>query len=443
MKKVLILGAGRIAGPTAHYLLDNNFNVTIASRTQAKAEKIISSRQGGTAVSWTIDNTGLLDKLIAEHDITVSLLPAEHHVEVARHCLEHKKNLVTTSYVSAEMQNLHANAQQAGLLFLNEIGVDPGFDHMTAKRIIDKVHENGGKINEFYSLCGALPAPEEANNPFGYKFSCPPQCVLKASNNGATFLKDSEVVEFPTENLFKNPLKIDFPEVGNMEVYPNRNSLHYLGHYGIQEARTVYRGTFRHPHWCEAMDVLKSLGLLSHEIQNFVGKNFKEIVSEKIGVYPKNVKEKLAGTLNLELDHPAIIALDWLGYFDNNMINMKEGSTFDLTALLMLQKMMLPEEARDMVVMLHSFLIENSKGEKEVIRSRMLDFSTAGNTSIARTVALPAAVAVKLILNGEINNTGVHIPVMKSIYEPVLNELEALGIKMNEEWGLPESAKLN
>ena len=238
-------------------------------------------------------------------------------------------------------------------------------------------------------------------------------------------------------------MKIDFPEAGNMEVYPNRNSLNYIENYGIQEARTVYRGTFRHPHWCEAMDVIKSLGLLSHEIQNFEGKNFKEIVSEKIGVYPKNVKEKLAGTLNLELDHPAIIALDWLGYFDNNMINLKEGSTFDLTAMLMLQKMMLPEGARDMVVMLHSFLIENSKGKKEVIQSRMLDFSTAEYTSIARTVALPAAVAVKLILNGKINNKGVQIPVIKNIYEPVLNELETLGIKINEEWGLPESAKLN
>jgi saccharopine dehydrogenase-like NADP-dependent oxidoreductase len=443
MKKVLILGAGMVAGPIAHYLLDNNFNVTIASRTKAKAEKIISSRQGGTAVSWTVDNAQLLDKLIAEHDITVSLLPAEYHAEVARHCLEHKKNLVTTSYVSAEMQNLHTDAQQAGVLFLNEIGVDPGFDHMTAKRIIDKVHENGGKINEFYSLCGALPAPEEANNPFGYKFSWSPQGVLKASNNGATFLKDGQVVEIPTENLFKNPLKIDIPEVGKLEVYPNRNSLNYAELYGIKEARTVYRGTFRHPHWCEAMDVIKSLGLLSHEKQTFEGKNYKEVISDRIGVYPKNVKEKLAGTLKLELDHPAIIAMDWLGYFDNNMINLKEGSPFDLTAELMMQKMMLPHEARDMVVMLHSFLTENSKGEKEVIQSRMIDFATAENTSISRTVGLPAAVAVKLILNGGIKNTGVQIPVIKSIYEPVLNELEALGISVNEEWGLPESAKLN
>ncbi|MGM0620456.1 MAG: saccharopine dehydrogenase C-terminal domain-containing protein [Bacteroidota bacterium] len=443
MKKVLILGAGMVAGPIAHYLLDNTFNVTIASRTQSKADKIINSRPGGTTVSWTIDNTELLDKLIAEHDITVSLLPAEHHVEVARYCLKHKKNLVTTSYVSTGMQNLHAEAQQAGLLFLNEIGVDPGFDHMTAKRIIDKVHESGGKINEFYSLCGALPAPEEANNPFGYKFSWSPQGVLKASNNGAAFLKDSEVVEIPTEDLFKNPLKINFPEVGNMEVYPNRNSLNYAELYGIEEARTVYRGTFRHPHWCEAMDVIKSLGLLSHEKQNFEGKNYKELVSEKIGVYPKNVKEKLTGTLNLELDHPAIIALEWLGYFDNDLIKMKEGSTFDLTAMLMLQKMMLPEGARDMVVMLHSFLIENSKGEKEVIQSRMLDFATNDNTSISHTVALPAAVAVKLILNGEINNTGVQIPVVKSIYEPVLDELKDLGISMDEDRGLPESAKLN
>lgn len=442
MKKVLILGAGMVAKPIANYLLNNNFEVTIASRTKTKADAIIGEHQNGNAVEWLTDDLETLDKLVEEHNITVSLLPYEHHVRVASFCIRHKKNMVTTSYVSEEMSAISEEAKNAGILLLNEIGVDPGFDHMTAMRIIDKVHGEGGKVKEFYSICGALPAPEEVNNPFGYKFSWSPVGVLKASNNGATYRKNNQLVEVATENLFKNPLIFDFPEVGKMEVYPNRDSLVYANLYNLKEAETVYRGTFRFPHWCESLDIMKELGLLSHEIQNFETKSYKQVVAEKIGVYPKNVKEKLAEKMDAELNHPAIISLDWLGYFDNDLIKTKEGSTFDLTAELMMRKMMLPENGRDMVVMLHSFLIEKKNGKKEVIQSRMVDYATDEDTSISRTVALPAAIAVKLILENKIAEKGVKIPVIKSIYEPVLKELEQLGISMHEEWNLPESEKL-
>jgi saccharopine dehydrogenase-like NADP-dependent oxidoreductase len=187
---------------------------------------------------------------------------------------------------------------------------------------------------------------------------------------------------------------------------------------------------------------MKTLGLVSTEIQNFGGKTFKEIIAEKIDVYPKNVKEKVVGKLKLELYGPAIDAIDWLGYFSNEKVNISRGSTFDITSDLMLKKMMLPEGGRDMVIMQHSFLIEKANGEKEVVKSRLLDFATSEDTSIARTVALPAAIAVKMILNGEITDKGVQIPIAKTIYEPVLNELEKMGIAMVEEWGLPEEEGL-
>ena len=432
-----------VAKPIADYLLQNNFKVTMASRTKSKAEKILAGHENGTAIEWTTDDLEKLDNLVSTHDLTVSLLPYEHHVRIASFCIRHKKNMVTTSYVSEEMKALDEEAKNAGILLLNEIGVDPGFDHMTAMRIIDKIHETGGKVKEFYSLCGALPAPEEADNPFGYKFSWSPRGVLKASNNGATYLKNGDILDVPTENLFKNPLQIDFPEIGKMEVYPNRDSLIYAKLYNLKEAETVYRGTFRYPYWCKSLDVMKSLGLLSADVQKFEDISYKEIVAKKIGVYPKNVKEKVAEKLDIELNKPAIIALDWLGYFDNNLIKIKEGSTFDLTTDLMMQKMMLPENGRDMVIMFHSFLVEKENGDLEVIQSRMVDFATEEDTSISRTVALPAAIAAKLILEEKIDATGVQIPVKKSIYEPVLKELEKLGISMEEEWGLPESRKLN
>ena len=442
MNKVLLLGAGMVAKPIAEYILNNNIELTIASRTVEKAEKLIGTRANGKAISWTIDDLSALEQLVSVHDLVISLLPYTHHVTVAKLCIQYKKNMVTTSYVSPEMKALDAEARKAGIIILNEIGVDPGFDHMTAMRIIDKVKSDGGKIREFYSLCGALAAPEEADNPFRYKFSWSPRGVILAGNNNAKYLKSGKVVEIPTENLFKKPLQIDFPEVGLMEVYPNRDSLAYIDIYNIPEVETMFRGTFRYPNWCEIMDVMKKLGLVSTETQKFEGKTLKEIVAEKLDVYPANVKEKVAGRLKISLGSPAVSALDWLGYFSNDRVNMIEGSTFDITAGLMLKKMMLREGGRDMVIMQHTFLVEKANGQKEVIKSRLLDFATAEDTSIARTVALPAAIAVKMILNGEITEKGVQIPIGKSIYEPVLNELENMGISMVEEWGLPENEGL-
>ena len=350
--------------------------------------------------------------------------------------------MVTTSYVSEEMKKLDEKAKKAGIIILNEIGVDPGFDHMTAMRIIDKVHATQGKIKEFYSLRGALAAPEETDNPFMYKFSWSPKGVIMAGNNGAKYLKNGEVIEVPTENLFKNPIQLYFPKVGDMEVYPNRDSLQYIKIYNLHHVETMYRGTFRYPNWCESMDAIKALGMVTHNHQVFEGKTYKEIVAEQINVYPGKEKEKVTQKMKNHIRNPAIEAMEWLGFFSDKRAHLKEGSTFDITSDLMLKKMMLPEGARDMVIMLHSFLIETKEGKKEVIQSRLVDFATKKDTSIARTVALPAAIAVKMILEEKITDTGVLIPVAKSIYEPVLNELETMNIKMVEEWGLPEWEKI-
>nr|WP_319510241.1 saccharopine dehydrogenase C-terminal domain-containing protein [uncultured Draconibacterium sp.] len=440
--KVLLLGAGMVAKPLADYILDNQIELTIASRTLKKAERIIRSRANGKALQWTIDDLNQLDELIATHDLTVSLLPYTHHVTVAKLCIKHKKNMVTTSYVSDEMKGLDAAAKEAGIIILNEIGVDPGFDHMTAMRIIDKVHDKGGRVKEFYSLCGALAAPEQTDNPFKYKFSWSPEGVIMAGNNGAKYLKGGEIVELPTEDLFKNPLKIDFPEVGEMEVYPNRDSLAYIDMYGLKDADTMYRGTFRYPDWCQIMDAMKTLGLFTYDKQSFAGKTYKKIMARQLEVYPANIKEKAAERLRLPIDSPAVLAMEWLGLFSDYMVAMDEGSNFDMVTDLMLKKMMLPEGARDMVIMLHLFLVENADGSTEVVKSRLLDFATKEDTSIARTVGLPAAIGVKMILDEKINEKGVHIPVLKDIYEPILTELEKLGIAMKEEWGLDRSEKL-
>jgi saccharopine dehydrogenase-like NADP-dependent oxidoreductase len=261
-----------------------------------------------------------------------------------------------------------------------------------------------------------------------------------ASNNGARYLKKGKIVEIPTENLFKHPLRVDFPEVGLLEVYPNRDSLPYIDLYGLPGIETMYRGTFRFPHWCESLDALKALGLTSPqpEMEPFHGKSYREYLQEKCKADGDDIRLCIAGQLNLPVDSPAIQAIEWLGYFSDEKIPLEAGSPFDLTSGLMMNKMMLEPGARDMVVMLHAFQVERADGQKEVIRAHMLDFATEEDTSIARTVALPAAIATRMILEGSIGDTGVHIPVAKTIYEPVLDELEQLGIEMVEEWGLDD-----
>lgn len=446
MKKILILGSGLVAKPIIQHLLSKNYQVTVASNTPDRSDMMIAGNIHGESVLWDAGDEESLSRLIADHDITVSLLPYVFHVMVARHCVAHKKNMVTTSYVKPEMHALDAAAKDAGIILLNEMGLDPGIDHMSAMRIIDKVHEREGAILEFFSICGALPAPEAADNPFKYKFSWSPKGVVLAGNNDAVYLYHGKVVELPTRDLFKNPFLVNFPEVGDLEVYPNRDSLAYKEIYGIPEARTMYRGTFRYRGWCETLDAIKQLNLISAEKFDMSGMTFAGLVSKQAGLAESNhdIRTRVAIHLGIPVTSQAIKAMSWLGLFDDSLMNRSFDSSFEVTSDLMIEKMSLGQKERDMVAMQHTFLAAFSDGRKEVIRSRMLDFGTlATDTSIARTVALPAAIAVEMILDGQINIKGVHVPVVPEIYNPVLDQLENLGIRMVEEFGLPLSEMIN
>jgi saccharopine dehydrogenase-like NADP-dependent oxidoreductase len=441
MNKVLILGAGLVVKPIVQYLLEKNHLVTVATRTRSKAEAMIGNHPGGTALEWTVDNTEALDEMIRTHDLTVSLLPWTHHIMVARFCIKHKKNMVTTSYVKPEMQALDQQAKDAGIIILNELGLDPGIDHMGAMRIIDHIHGKGGKVEEFYSICGALPAPEASDNPFKYKFSWSPKGVVMAGNNDGRYLRYGEEIYIPTEDLFKNPLSVEFPGAGKLEIYPNRDSMPYIGLYGIPETSTMMRGTFRYPGWCETLDAMKALKLLTSDNHDFTGKTYAGMVAMLTGEKDSSdIRNKVASYLGLPKDAHALDAMEWLGIFSDNLMLRRNDTPFDIVSDMMIEKMSLGEHERDMVAMQHVFLAAYPDGTKEVIKSSMLDFGTpATDTAIARTVALPAAVGVEMILKGEISVKGVYIPVIPEIYNPVLDALEAMDIKMVEEFGLPES----
>ncbi len=440
MNKVLILGAGLVVKPIVEYLLENNIGITIASPMKERADEIIAGNPLGVSVDWSMDDPETLEKLIQEHDITVSLLPYKYHSDVAKVCLRYRKSLVTTSYVQKEMQELHNEAVSAGVIFLNEIGLDPGIDHMSAMRIIDHIHGKGGKVEEFYSLCGALPAPEAANNPLRYKFSWSPKGVVLASRNGALYLKKGRQVSIDPVNLFKDRFSYEFPGIGELDVYPNRDSLSYTDIYGIREAETMYRGTFRFKGWCETLDAMKSLKMLEDSVSDYSGMTYSGFLARTAGIENLNLRAKIAALLKLDQNSPAMESFDFLGFFSEEKLNYKESSPFEITSDRMIKKMMLSPEERDMVLLQHILLARYPDGAGEVIKSSMTAFGIPhSNTAIARTVALPAAIAVKMILEKKITVTGVCRPVVPEIYNPVLDELKTLGIEMKEEFGLPEN----
>jgi len=440
MKKVLILGAGLVVKPMVEYLLERGFSVMIASTTREKADRMIRDHPAGSSLQWSSDDVETLEKLVNEHNIAVSFLPYRYHAGVARTCIKCRKPLVTTSYVQPEMQALDKAASDAGVLMLNEIGLDPGIDHMTAMKIIDHIHGRNGKVEEFYSLCGALPVPETADNPLKYKFSWSPKGVVLASRNSAQYLKKGKRVLIESKDLFKDRFIYNFPGIGELEVYPNRDSISYIDIYGIPEALTMYRGTFRFRGWCETLDAMKSFNMLDDSLRNYNGKSYAEFLAERAGTGTDDLRRSVAKKLGISENSAAIRSFEFLGFFSDEILNYAEASPFDITSDRMIKRMPLSDNERDMVILQHIFLASFPDGSKEVIKSSMLDYgSPSTNTAVARTVALPAAIAVKMILGNKIRLKGVHRPVVPQIYDPVLEELKTLGIEMKEEFGLPES----
>jgi saccharopine dehydrogenase-like NADP-dependent oxidoreductase len=430
MKEILVLGAGMVSRPLVRYLLDKGFYVRMASRTVSKAVKIINSHKRGEAIELNVNNESKLEELISKADIVVSLLPYIYHVKVARQCINHKKHLVTTSYVSKEMQALHEKAKEAEIIFLNECGLDPGIDHMSAMRIIHSIKKKGGKVTSFKSTTGALPSHESNTNPFGYKFSWSPRGVLLASRNPARWLEDGREISVPGEKLFENYTIQDIPGIGSFENYPNRDSLPYREIYGIEDAKTIYRGTFRMIGWCETFRKIVALGWLTDKPVNNC-KTYGDLTRKLIGG-GENLIDSTAKYLGIDPYSAVIKRLEWLGLFSEEPLPSNKNTPLDYLNDIMVKKMSMEEEDKDMVVMYHEFIAEYPEG-KECITSTLVDYGIPkGDSSISRTVGLPAAIAVKMISEGKISTKGVSIPVLPEIYNPILDELEEIGIKFRE-----------
>lgn len=436
MSKVVVFGAGLVTRPLVRYLLDQpEIELVVATRTVSKAEKMIDGHPRGTAKTLNVEDLAGIEAEIKNSDVVVSLVPYAYHVTVAKFCIKHKKQMVTTSYVSDEMKALDAEAKEAGVMLLNECGLDPGIDHMSAMRIIHDVENRGGKIVSFKSSTGALPSHEANNNPFGYKFSWSPRGVLLASKNSARWLADGKEVVVPGERLFENYYVQNVPEVGAFENYPNRNSVPYKEIYGLKDSETVYRGTFRMTGWCETMRKVVALGWLSEDtVDGFSGSTYGELTAKLVGAKPgEDVALATAKFLGVEPYATVIKRFEWLGLLGDRPLPKDKNNPLDYLNALTLDMMSIGANERDMIVMHHEFVAEFPGGKKEFLTSTLVDYGIPGeDTSIARTVSLPAAIAVKMILDGKITDKGCHVPVSPGIYDPILDALEPYNVIFKE-----------
>ncbi len=431
-KKILLLGAGLVTEPLVKYLLDiPEFSLTIATRTVSKAEDLLQGHPRGVAKSLNVRDEIALENEIRDHDLTISLLPATMHPVAAKFCLKHKKNLMTTSYVSPAMQAFDADAKEAGLLFLNELGLDPGIDHMSAMRVIHDVEKQGGKVTVFRSYCGGLPAPEANTNPFGYKFSWAPRGVILASKNSAHFMWDNDVKQVPGDDLFtvNHPLEVSGME---FEAYPNRDSMPYQDIYGLHDVRTMYRGTLRNKGWCKTMKSLVDFGYLDLTEKTYKAANYAELFLEMAGESQGDARKLASEKAGIPENHFVLDRMEWLGLFSSDTVPENTNTALDFLVHKCLEKLQFQSGERDMIVLHHIFEAEIGN-ETRHITSTLIDYGIPnGQSAMARTVSLPAAIGAKLILQGKIDIKGVHIPVQPNIYNPVLDELEKLGIRCEE-----------
>ncbi len=418
-----------VARPLVDYILGRtDYGLKIASRTVSKAEALVAGRERGACRPLNVDDDEALAADVRAADLVIGLVPYTYHVRVAECCLAYGKPLITTSYVSEGMRALDGRARDAGLLFLNEIGLDPGIDHMSAMRVIYAAPKGGGRVTSFKSYCGGLPAPEANTNPWGYKFSWSPRAVILASRNAARYLEEGRVVEVPREELFADCRVVDVPGAGEFERYPNRDSLPYIETYGLEGVTTMFRGTFRNRGWCAAWLTLSRLGFLDDRPQEFGGLSYAEFTARVLGASGEDVRKEFAARAGVGEDADVVARLAWLGFFSDEPVPCDEAAPMDVLAVRLQEKCSYEEGERDMIVLHHEFDVDYG-GRGEFVTSTLVDFGVpGGDSAMARTVSLPAAIAARLMLEGEIELTGVHIPVVPEIYEPVLDELEALGI---------------
>lgn len=438
MQNIFVIGAGRSASSLINYLLTHsvkeNWSVTIGDVSLDIVKQKTAGHANARAIQFDINNDKQREEEIKKADIVISMLPAFMHLNVAKDCVKFKKHLATASYVSKEMKELDAEAKAAGIILMNEIGLDPGIDHASAMKVIDHIHEQGGELTSFQSFCGGLVAPEYNDNPWGYKFSWNPRNVVLAGQGTAQFIEDGQYKYIPYNRLFTQICPVEMEGYGKFEAYANRDSLSYRKIYNLEKIPTMLRGTLRMPGYCKAWNVFVKLGLTddSYKIEASDSLTYKQLIEAFLPIGKQSVKEKLVAFMGNEMDAETLSKIEWLEVLSDRKIRFKDATPAQILQDLLEEKWLLKENDKDMIVMQHEFEYLLNGQTKNITSSLVVKGEDQTYTAMAKTVGLPLAISAKLILQGKIKARGVIIPTTKEIYEPVLAELETLGVKFVE-----------
>ncbi|PQB05823.1 saccharopine dehydrogenase family protein [Aureitalea marina] len=441
MRNILIIGAGRSATNLIQYLLDRaeseDLFLTIGDLDPTSAQNLLQGHSRGKAVHLDIFQADQRREQIGKSDLVISMLPARFHMEAAKDCLELGKHMVTASYVSPEMKALDEEAKEKGLIFMNEVGLDPGIDHMSAMQVIDRIRNNGGKMLLFESFTGGLIAPESDDNLWSYKFTWNPRNVVLAGQGGAAeFIQEGTYKYIPYHRLFRRTEFLNIEGHGTFEAYANRNSLKYREIYGLQDILTLYRGTIRRVGFSKAWNMFVQLGMTddSYSIPHSENLSYRDFVNLFLPYSPTDsVELKLRHNLKIDQDDLMWGKLIELDLFNSEKrIGIPNATPAQGLQKILMDKWTLDADDKDMIVMYHKFGYELNGERKQIDSNMVLIGKDQTYTAMAKTVGLPVAIAALLILNGKVLTHGVQIPITQDVYEPVLRELAQHGITFHE-----------
>ena len=441
MKNVLILGAGQSAPYLISFMLKeaekNDWFVTVCDKDYDLAKSRINGSQYGIAVEFDVNDENLRKTQIKNADVVINFLSPMFQYLIALDCLTYSKHCITASYENVRIQDLHKDALRKGVLILNEMGLDPGIDHMSAMSIVNRVRKNRGIITSFTSYGSGLPAPEVNPNPLNYCITWNPRNVVMAGETGAQYMEKGKIKILSHHELFQRTWSVDVDGIGTLEAYPNRDSMIYKDLFKLEKVNTMIRGTLRYPGWSETWLQIIRLGIPNEimKIPNLSEMTYAEFTEMFIplNVAGTKLESRVANFLGINPTGKIMQNLKWLGLFSNEKVNSTATTPAEVMVHLLKDKLPLPDNARDMVALVHEIEAEYPDGKKEKITSTFIEYGEpGGHTAISKTVGLPAAIAAKLILLNDMPITGCQIPTHPVVYSKVLKELNDLGLKFNE-----------
>ena len=440
-KRILILGAGRSAYSLIEFwsanAKKNDVEVVVIDKDAKGTVKNLDAKNVKVVNGDLTDRDYRQDR-IKESDIVISMLPVRFHLMVAEDCVHFKKHMVTASYASEDMESLHEEAREAGITIMNEVGLDPGIDHMSALKIIDEIRDSGAELLGFESFAGGLLAPEfEEDNPWQYKFTWNPRNVVLASSGSAVkFLDHGAYKYIPYHKVFRRTELINLDKYGRFEGYANRDSLKYKKLYGLDNVKTMYRGTFRRPGFCKAWDIFVQLGMTddSYTMENSEELTYRMFLNSFLKYHPTDsVELKMMQYLGLSQDDIEIMEkLEWLDLFKPIKVGIKDATPAQILQHILMQKWTMEEHERDMIVMWHKFEYLKNGVQKELHSYMVYEGEDRYHTAMSKTVGIPVALTSEMILKGEFKKRGVYRPLEKEFYSHVLRRLKEYGIEFEE-----------